>query len=318
MSVQEWTGLQGNVEQTLEEKQQEFKIEQSRRKKARTTKKPLVIAGNETIATPYAGPVSELFEGLTFYIMTDQLHPVKRGKAELEALVKANGGKVVQRDTPDKTLVVIADKRLIKVVSLEKRNTNNIIKPIWLSDCIAQKEADVGALPYLLPFEPNRHMFYLHDDDLDVVEGHIDSNGDSYARDIVDVEEMRKLLEGMQKPGTKKSFDKQGFLNQLQGHGEEVTRLKSYMFVNSKVAIQDNNDLAWAQKARLVANYVRFGGGEVAERNSAKGVTHIIVPDGGEVDSSSVTNMARAVGIGWVERCWEEGTMLDEEKFQWG
>ena len=318
LSVQEWTELQGNVEQTLEEKQQEFKIEQSRRKKARTTKKPLVIAGNETITTPYAGPVSELFEGLTFYIMTDQLHPVKRGKAELEALVKANGGKVVQRDTPDKSLVVIADKRLIKVVSLEKRNTNNIIKPIWLSDCIAQKEADVGALPYLLPFEPNRHMFYLHDDDLDVVEGHIDSNGDSYARDIVDVEEMRKLLEGMQKPGTKKSFDKQGFLNQLQGHGEEVTRLKSYMFVNSKVAIQDKNDLAWAQKARLVANYVRFGGGEVAERNSAKGVTHIIVPDGGEVDSSSVTNMARAVGIGWVERCWEEGTMLDEEKFQWG
>ena len=97
-----------------------------------------------------------------------------------------------------------------------------------------------------------------------------------------------------------------------------MTRLKSYMFVNSKVAIHSNDDMAWTQKARLVGNYVRFGGGEVVDRESAKGVTHIIVPDGGKIDSSSATNMARAVGTGWVERCWEEGTMLDEEKFQWG
>lgn len=52
LSIHEWIELQDNVEQTLEEKQQEFKIEQSRRKKARTSKKPLIIAGNDALTTP--------------------------------------------------------------------------------------------------------------------------------------------------------------------------------------------------------------------------------------------------------------------------
>jgi DNA ligase-4 len=319
LSIHEWIELQATVEETLEEKQQEFKIEQGRRKKARTTKKPLVIAGNEALTTAYAGPASKLFEGLTFYIMTDQLHPTKRSKADLEASVKANGGQIVQRDSPDKTLVVIADKRLIKVASLEKRNANNIIKPIWIADCIAQHEAD-GGLPYLLPFEPNRHLFFLKDGDLDVVEGHVDGHGDAYARDIEDVDEVRRLLEGMQSP-KKKTFDKQGFLNQLQGHGEEVTRLKSYMFVNAKVALKESDDAAWKLRSQIAANYIRFGGGEVVEGETARGVTHVIIPDengAGSDGMMGLTSVARLVGVSWVERCWEEGTMLDEERFQWG
>ena len=161
-------------------------------------------------------------------------------------------------------------------------------------------------------------MFFLHDNDLEVVEGHVDENGDSYTRDIGDVDEMRKLLEGMAKPKAKKSFDKQGFLNQLQGHGEEVNKLKSYMFINTKVAIQANDDPMWDFKARIAANYIRFGGGEIVGRDVTRGVTHIIAPDGNNANSNSVTAMARLVGVGWVERCWDEGTMVDEERFQWG
>ncbi|KAJ4409407.1 DNA ligase (ATP) [Didymella pomorum] len=318
LSITEWMELQTTVEETLEEKQQEFKIEQGRRKKARTTKKPLIIAGNETLTTPYAGPASNLFQGLSFYIMTDQLHPTKRTKPALEATVKAHGGAIVQRDSPDASLVVIADKRLIKVASLEKRNANNIVKPLWIADCIAQHEAD-NALPYLLPFEPNRHLLFLKDGDLDVVEGHVDAHGDAYARDVEDVGEMRKLLEGVQRPKGK-SFDKRGFLRQLQGHGEEVTRLKSYMFVNAKVKIKDSDDAGWQLRSRVAANYVRFGGGEV-EEGDAGGVTHVLVPDdtsaGGGADMD-MRGIARRVGVGWVEKCWSEGTMVDEERFRWG
>ena len=318
LSIHEWIELQDNVEQTLEEKQQEFKIEQSRRKRARTTKKPLVIVGNEAVTAPYAGFESRLFEGLTFYIMTDQLHPIKKSKADLEALVKANGGKVVQRDSADKSLVIVADKRLIKVASLEKRNTNNIIKPIWLSDCIAQNEVDIGALSYLLPFEPNRHMYFLHDHDLDIIEGNVDCNGDSYARDIKDVDEMKELLKSMEKPKVKKAFDRQGFLNQLSSHGEELNRLKSYMFSNTKIAIQASDDPRWSLKARIAVNYVRFGGGIVAENEDARGVTHVVIPCGGKSSNIKTTSTSRTVGIGWVEKCWEEGTVVDEERFQWG
>jgi DNA ligase-4 len=47
LSIHEWAELQDVVEQQQEEKEQEFKIDQSRRKKARTSKKPLVIAGHQ-------------------------------------------------------------------------------------------------------------------------------------------------------------------------------------------------------------------------------------------------------------------------------
>jgi DNA ligase-4 len=163
-------------------------------------------------------------------------------------------------------------------------------------------------------------LFFLKDGDLDVVEGHVDGHGDAYARDIEDVDEVRRLLEGMQSP-KKKTFDKQGFLNQLQGHGEEVTRLKSYMFVNAKVALKESDDAAWKLRSQIAANYIRFGGGEVVEGETARGVTHVIIPDengAGSDGMMGLTSVARLVGVSWVERCWEEGTMLDEERFQWG
>ena len=312
-----WQQLE--LEQQQEEKEQEFKIDQSRRKKARTTKKPLVIAGNEVVVAPYAGPKSKLFEGLSFYIMTEQIHPTKKTKAELESLVKANGGKIVQRDSTDKNLVVVADKRLIKVVSLEKRDTNNIVKPMWLEDCIRQHEADVGMLPYLLPFEPNRHMFYLLDRDLEIVEGNVDEKGDSYARDVRDVDEMRKLLEQTsEQPEGRPKFDREAFLSQLEGHGRSFTNMKTYIFSNVRVAISAEDDPAWSLRAQLAANYVRFGGGQVVSDQDAEGITHMVVRDGRSARQSRLDNMARVVGLGWVEKCWGEGTMVDEERYQWG
>lgn len=313
--------MKDNAEREHDEKEKEFKIEQSRRKKARTTKKPLNIAGNETVATPYAGPESKLFDGLTFFVMTDQVHLVKKSKAELETMVKANGGKLVQRDSTDKKLVIVADKRLVKVSSLEKRNTNNIVKPIWISDCIRQADADAGAMPYILPFEPNRHMFHLLDDDQMDFEANVDENGDSYARDIENVDEMRRILSSMPKKFEGEgNFDRENFLTQLEDHGEALSNLKNCMFNNIKVYFPPSEDAAWELSATLAKNYVEFAGGVVLKNQ--KGATHVVVPDGqdkhtqnGDVD---VKGLARTVGAGWIEKCWQEGTRVDEERFQRG
>ena len=80
LSIQEFFEVKANVETQKAEKDKEFKIEQSRRKKARTTKKPLTVVGNDTVTTPYAGPESKVFDGLSFYIMTEQNHPSKKTK----------------------------------------------------------------------------------------------------------------------------------------------------------------------------------------------------------------------------------------------
>ncbi|CAN9206393.1 unnamed protein product [Alternaria alternata] len=323
LSVQEFLEVKSRAETEKSEKEKEFKIEQSRRKKARISKKPLAVVGNDTVATPYAGPASKVFEGLSFFIMTEQIHPTKKSKPDLEALVKANGGKIVQRDSMDKDLVIVADKRLIKVASLEKRTTNNIIKPIWIQDCIKQNEIDCAPLPYLLPFEPNRHMFYLHDDDQLDFENNVDEYGDSFARDIADVDDMRKLLAGVGAGSDNDSaFERQGFLDQLEDHGESLAHLKTHMFGTVKAAFDSNPiDASGMLKAQVSKNYIRFGGGSVTDRIVEEGVTHVVVQNehsSAKSVKAKVTGLARIVGVAWVEKCWEEGTMLDEERFQWG
>jgi DNA ligase-4 len=320
LSISEFMDLKDNAEREHDEKEKEFRIEQSRRKKARTSKKPLVVVGNETVTTRYAGPETKLFDGLQFYIMTEQLHPEKKSKTELEAVVKANGGKIVQRDSTDKNLIIVADKRLVKVSSLEKREAYNIVKPVWIHDCIRQAEMDVGAMPYMLPFEPNRHIFYLLEADQEKYEAHIDEYGDSYARDITDVDEMRSILSNMPKKFDEQ-FEPHNFVSQLEDHGESLSHLKSYMFSNMKVCFTAGHDDDWQFRDALAKNYIKFAGGDVVDEK--QGATHFIVPDGqnmvrdgdGDVD---VTGLARIVGIGWIEKCWTEGTRVDEERFQWG
>ena len=325
LSVQEFLEVKAVAEKEHDEKEKEFQIEQSRRKKARTSKKPLTVAGNERVTTPYAGPESKLFTGLSFYIMTDQVQPTKKSKADLEALVKANGGKIVQRDSTEKELIIIADKRLIKVASLEKRATNNIVKPIWIHDCIQQNEVDISEVPYMLPFEPNRHMFYLHDDDQLDFEKNVDENDDSYARDIPDIDEMRTLLDGMMKvkSETETEFNRETFIEQLEDHGESLAHLKTYMFAGMKVAFAPDDDSAWTFQAQLAKNSIRFGGGQITDSQDEDGITHFVVPKHqGSIYSKKVnrkvSNLARIVGVEWVAKCWSEGTRVDEERFQWG
>ncbi|OAL44555.1 ATP-dependent DNA ligase [Pyrenochaeta sp. DS3sAY3a] len=326
LSLQEFLNLKDRAEAEREEKEKEFKIEQSRRKKARTSKKPLTVVGSDAVSTPYAGPASHLFSGLSFYIMTDQAAPTKTPKAALEALVKAHGAKIVQRESPnDKALVVIADKRLIKVASLEKRGTTNIVKPIWITDCIAQHDADGGALPFLLPFEPNRHMFFLHDDDQLDFETHVDDNGDAYFRDVAGAEEMGDLLRGMVKSEYHVGASRELLLRQLEDSGESFVHVKTHMFSNMDVAFCEDDgegDPEWAFRARLAGNYVRFGGGRVVGEGG-EGATHVVcrrenAAMQGRKASGDISRLARTVGVEWIEKCWEEGTRVDEERFQWG
>jgi DNA ligase-4 len=321
LSYSEFMDLKDNVEREHNEKEKEFKIEQSRRKKARTTKKPLQVAGGETVSTPFAGPKSKLFDGLSFYIMTEQTEPRKRSKADLEALVKANGGKIVQRESSDKNLVIIAEKRVLKVASLQKRDTYNIVKPIWIDDCIRQADADVGAMPYLLPYEVNRHMWYLLDTDQIRLEEHVDENGDSYTRDIVDVDEMRQILQAMPKK-FETHFEQSSFVAQLEDHGDSLTNLKNYMFANMKVFFTRSDDTEFNFQSILARNYIKFAGGTVVSEK--RGATHVVLPaqqdnDGDlDMDDVDISGLARKVGMGWIERCWAEGTRVDEERFQWG
>lgn len=318
LSLQEFYDLKHDVEQAQEEKNKEFQIEQSRRKRIRTTKKPLAILGDDKITTAYAGLRSKIFEGLSFYVMTEQLLPTKKTKSELEALIKANGGKIVQRDSQDKDLVIVADKRVIKVASLEKRGTNTIVKPVWIEDCIKQNDIDSETTPYLLPFEFDRHIFFTQDEDEDTFRENVDEYGDSYARDITEIGEMRKLLASMGDRRSKVDLDGEELTEQIKKHAESFTHLKTHIFANTKVRFQTHDNQDWNFRALLAKNYIRFGNGQVVD-TAETGVTHIVQPDCCSSGyQSEGSGLARKVGLGWVEKCWAEGTRVDEERFQWG
>ena len=103
-------------------------------------------------------------------IMTGSQKPEKRSKADLENLVKSNGGKIVQNNSRLGT-VCIGDQRgysrgfdcsevlmalsgTVHVASLCKRRNVDVIKPSWVFDNIRQSEADQGRPLLLLPLEP--------------------------------------------------------------------------------------------------------------------------------------------------------------------
>ena len=74
LSVQEFLNLKSNVEK--EQKEKEFKVDDGRRKRTKITrKKALVVAGNDrAFKTAYAGPETNIFEGLNFCVSSSAMY----------------------------------------------------------------------------------------------------------------------------------------------------------------------------------------------------------------------------------------------------
>ena len=107
--------------------------------------------------------------------MTSSSKPNKMSKEELEQLVKANGGSFFQTHTARPDTICVADRcmcsrvlhlsnnlnvRLVVVqaAARKKDGVTNVVRPLWLIDCVKQAEIDRGKPQHLLPFEPKyRH-----------------------------------------------------------------------------------------------------------------------------------------------------------------
>lgn len=74
----------------------------------------------------------------------------------------------------------------------------------------------------------------------------------------------------------------------------------------------------------LVQNTARFGSAEIVT-SLQNSVTHVVVDS--EADSADISSLRKSladrsgkiphlVGVDWVEECWKNGTLLDEERFQ--
>ena len=127
LSVSGFIGLQKNAEKEKIDKQ--FKFDDSRKKRQRVSrKKPLIVAGNATtLNMAYGGPQTNIFEGLNFCgspaiskeslvliihigVLTECISPEKKSKAEIEELIKANGGKIYQKHDAASATICVGDR----------------------------------------------------------------------------------------------------------------------------------------------------------------------------------------------------------------
>lgn len=328
-----------NTKHEIDQEQQDGKkfVYDSRRKKTtRTTKKQLVIAGQDM---PDNEPAFEqrsstkIFDGVQFFVMTNALKAdgktEEHSKAYIEKLVKSQGATITQSATGSPNTICVADRGLVSVTGLKKKDTKTIIRPSWIFDCVRQAEIDIqlGRSPLLLPYEP-RHIYSAKSGDEDLtntgivaVTGGIshaaDEFDDSFAKDIDSVEEMRLLLKKMPTK-FEDDFNASEFTTELEEHGYELSI--SGMFANFNVFFDTAtpDDL----EVLLTSNIVRFAGGQVAADLRDLSVTHIVLTGNDASRTREVRKqiasrrkLPHLVTLDWINDSWTEGTLLDEERF---
>lgn len=326
LDIDQLHALKSRMDQeTQEKKNMEIEDRRSRRSTKRV-KREVVIAGQSGPADGTAAgldgegrPKTKIFEGLTFLVASDASKPIRKSLPQLKALVEENGGELVaeERNAPD-SLIVIADKRVVKAASIIKRGERDVIHPKWLLDSVKQG--------FPLPFERS-HLYWATDAMSKVAEGNTDQYGDSYARDA-DADELRGILAGVPKlEGEGEYFDKEAFLAELEERGHELPRLKGWTFRRCRVFFAVGESVRDAA-ATLLRNYVEFGSGAVAESLDDGTVTHVVVVVSPE-DEVAARELAadvrhqisarkpvpRVVTDRWVMDCWEASTLVDEEQY---
>ena len=328
LSIQEFVDLKNKVYE--ESKGKDFKVD-TRRKATKRLKRENVIAGNENnIKTSYAGPITQVFDGLNFCILSPATTPVSKTKAELEQIAKANGGKVFQNPTAASDMICVADKKLVKVASLVKTGQTNIVRPSWIFDCVKQAEEDQSRLRYLLPFEP-AHLFHTTEAFKDITESSIDQFQDSYARNISS-SELKRILSEMPKP--EETSPGKDLLEKLQDSDPFSADTRGQMFRSCRVFLWSTApisevfpvELSTDQlSVRLAGDLVRFGGGTIALDLKDNTITHVVVKVTDrntphlhllrQTISENKDRFPHLVTTQWVKQSWEERTLLDEEKY---
>lgn len=330
LDVDGFDQVKNRVDREVQERK-EMVIENRRRRPTKRARRELVIAGagsSSSSAAAAVQPRTEAFDGLEFCVLSEAVKPVKKTKAQLEALIKENGGRVSQR--PDKPgLVLVADKKVVKVASLIKGGDVDIVRPKWILDCLAQagKGRGGGGGSGPLPFEEG-HLFFATDAMREVARGNADRYGDSYARGV-DVEELSEILAGMPKPERREDgegdFDARRFVDELEEHGHPLERIKGTIWRRCRVYFALGEGVSDLRTLRL-EHYVRFGGGVVAGAIEDEAVTQVVVvaADGAarrelaaevRYRVSSRRTVPRIVTERWVEECWKADTLVDEEAY---
>lgn len=347
LSLQELYEVRDSAETRKEENQQnkaerdKMQAESRKRQQRVDLRRPLQVVGytqksiNEAAAARDNEKATNVFRGLTIFVITEGLAPEKKTKLELEEMVKEHGGHIIQTaeaphhadgTTPDE-VICIASKRSVKVASLLKKGEIPVLKPMWLFDCIRQARTDSALGLSELPLRPelDRHIFFSPDDRKEIYEMEVDQYGDSFGRDTT-VEELRECMSKMKDVSDGGQVDER--LMDL------VSDSPGWMFKGTVMCFVDlrsksngaavgsvSETFSQLEQARTIA---RFASARLAEDVEESTVTHVVV-DAEDRDDQALRQprstiaqkkrLPRIVTLKWIEESWAEKTRLDEERF---
>jgi DNA ligase 4 len=340
LSQQGFLDLQSKVEDQ-KKKEKQLKVDEFR-KKRKTVRQPLKVVGyGRNVRLDDTAQRSKVFAQLIFYVITDSLAPNKHSKIDLENIIKSHGGKIIQtpsiKSSPDALVYTVADRRTVRVASLEKSG-HFILKSAWIFDCIAQAERDFArGLPERpVVWEAERHFWHANEKERENSGYNVDEYGDPFYRDT-SVDELRTLLSKMNDKdiGTLPQRKKDELVREWEDEGD----MKGWMFkgkrfyfdepgstsssdVNGNEDVMDFDEVKTSNgasklQACLLAS---FAGATIAKSLSDTTVTHIITVPESDVKAirkslSSRKKIPRVVEAKWIDECWKEGTMVDEDGY---
>lgn len=329
LSFREFLDVQAAAEDKRQQNEEKMKAAQKNKRQKVNQKRPLQAIGytqksiNEAAADRLNVQSTDVFKGLTFFVMTDAKEPQKKTKLQLEELVKSHGGKITQtadpngkkKDGPAVDIICIAGNRGVRVASLIKRDTTPILKPVWLFDCIEQARTDLAVGLDAVPLRPemDRHIFHTPREREDLYDMEVDQYGDSFGRDTT-IDELRECMSKMD------NFDHDGGIDErLEDMFDDTL---GWMLRKTKLYFPQKPDkLVSVEQAMFTAE---FAGASVSDVLDDPHVTHVVVDDKLfprtelkklRADTAKKSRLPRLVTINWVADSWKEQTRLDEERY---
>ncbi|EPS42427.1 hypothetical protein H072_3586 [Dactylellina haptotyla CBS 200.50] len=322
------------MKRDMEAQKQENEMQIERRRATKRVRRGLKIAGADEIVEPIEVGNDHLFDGMNFWIMTESSKP-RKSKAEIEGMVKACGGKIFQSDGGADDVKCIADKSVVKVLTLKKKGVE-VIRPQWIFDC-----QELGCK---LPLEADRHMLFIPPGAEDNFEETVDQYGDSYYRDIT-AEDLGRLLRDQIKL-EEDEYVSEDAISNLKDSLSQLDPPIGWMFQhvvayldtpenaskNHIAASVDDIRKSFTQSRSLVdgngltllmcQNILEFGNGKIVDDFEDENITHIIVD---YADRSRVKAMRGLLSLrdtiprvtlaDWVEESWRDETLLGAENF---
>ncbi|KAJ6261845.1 hypothetical protein Dda_2644 [Drechslerella dactyloides] len=325
------------MKRNIEEAQEENDMQIERRRATKRVRKTLKIAGADEIVEPVSVNNDHLFDDMNFWVITESSKP-RKSKAEIEGMVKASGGKIFQSEAAAEDVKCIADKSVVKVLTLKKKLIE-VIRPQWIYDCL-----DAGCI---LPLEAERHMLYVPPETDDKYEGTVDRYGDSYCRDVT-AEDLGKLLRECEKLKLEDEDPvSQTDIINLKEEMSEIDPPIGWMFQhvvayldtpenaaknNILTSVENTPDAASQSRSQkdpkgglnllLCRNLLEFGNGRVVDDFEDGEVTHIIVAYEDRNRVGAIRNLLRmrdkiprVTLTDWVEESWRDETLLGAENF---